>query len=229
LQIIADEATIRGILSGKAKNEMLRETDIRKIIDETGLPFSDNAIKEIYHSIITCIFGLGVSVRSSQTKAKLKILEKHADGLLEHAQGLEDYLKFAVIRTGGLVIRQAYLYELDESYILALDKAKELARVMKDKSKEEIKNVPPDKGGNEPHIAINMLIRHIAAIYKKDLNEECTIIHNSARAPIEYYSPCFDLLTKIFNLITKYTSISFKPSEIGSAATRVLHLTKQKT
>jgi hypothetical protein len=227
--MIADEATIRGILSGKAKNDMLRETDIRKIIDETGLPFSDNAIKEIYRSIITCILGLGVSKRGSQTKANLKILEKHADGLLEHAQGLEDYLKFAVIRTGGGVIRQAYLYELDESYILALDTAKKLARIMKDKSREKIKNVRPDKGEPTPHIAENMLIRHIAAIYKKDLKKIFTVKHNSYKPPFGYYGICFDLLIKIFNLITKFTSVSFKPSAIGSAATRVLHLTIQKT
>ena len=75
--MITDETTIRGILSGKLKSEMPKEIDIRKLIEEMGLPFTEKAIKEIYHSIVVCAFGLGVARRDSQIKADLKILEKH--------------------------------------------------------------------------------------------------------------------------------------------------------
>jgi hypothetical protein len=115
--MIAGETTIRGILSGKLKSEMPKETDIRKLMEEMGLQFTDNTIKEIYHSIVVCAFGLGISRRDSQIKADLKILEKHADVLLKHADELDEYLKVAVVRTGELVIRQDELYDLDESGI----------------------------------------------------------------------------------------------------------------
>ena len=226
----ADEATIRGILSGKLKSEMPKEADIRKLIEGMGLPFSDNAIKEIYHSIVICAFGLGVSRRDSQIKADLKILEQHADVLLKHAEELDEYLKLAVVRTGELVIRQDDLYDLDESYIiLALDKVKELARIMKDKFEEESKKIHPDKGGPTTNIAINILIRHIADIYESEFPDKRFTVQLDTNKEHEYYGACFDFLIKIFDLITKYTFINFIPSAIGSAATRVMHLTKQKT
>jgi hypothetical protein len=226
----ADEATIRGILSGKLKSEMPKEADIRKLIEEMGFPFSDNAIKEIYHSIVICAFGLDVSRRDSQIKADLKILEQHADVLLKHAEELDEYLKLAVARTGELVIRQDDLYDLDESYIiLALDRVKELARIMKGKFEEESKNIRPDKGGPTTHIAINILIKHIADIYESEFpDKRFTVKHDTNKEP-EYNGACFDFLIKIFDLITKYTFINFIPSAIGSAAIRVMHLTKQKT
>ena len=228
--MITDETTIRGILSGKLKSEMPKETDIRKLIEEMGLPFTENAIKEIYHSIVVCAFGLGVSRRDSQIKADLKILEKHSDVLLKHAEELDEYLNVAVVRTGELVIRQDELYDLDESYIiLALDKVKELARIMKDKFEEESKKIHPDKGGPTMNIAINILIRHIADIYESEFPDKRFTVQHDTNKEHEYHGTCFDFLIKIFDLITKYTFINFIPSTIGSAATRVLHLTKQKT
>jgi hypothetical protein len=175
-------ATTKNTKSKKIEDPKSAEEKMKDILNEQGLWFSKQSIKEILRSVDEFKIGLSNDDRPAKVKADLETLQYDANNLLEAIKTFEDHLdlegeneeesnqewrdKKGVVK----VIQQEYWER--SAATLTLDKTKNIARIFSEKAAHELGKLPRGKRGRNSEVNRDMLIQKLIEILEQETKKK---------------------------------------------------------
>lgn len=177
-------ATTKNTKSKKISDPKSAEEKIKDILNEQGLWFSKQSIKEILRSVDEFKIGLNIDDRPAKVKADLETLQYDADNLLAAIKTFEDHLdlegedeeesnqewrdKKGVVK----IIQQEYWER--SAATLTLDKTKNIARIFSEKAAQELGKLPRGKRGRNSEVNRDMLIQKLIEILERETKKKAS-------------------------------------------------------